>query len=129
MSPSGLTSPHSKMPLHRQTRGLGMTSWPRAEPVKSRLHRLGRAHRSELVRLLPELVSDDVGLSPPETRPEMEQRQRLFDALVIALQAVGEPLLLIADDLQWWDRDSLQFLHYLLRVQPEARQRPDCRTL
>jgi predicted ATPase len=29
--------------------------------------------------------------------------------------------LLIADDLQWLDRDSLQFIHYLARIDPAAR--------
>ena len=61
------------------------------------------------------------GLPRPEPLPESEQRQRLFDAVARAILAPGGPLLLVADDLQWCDRETLQFLHYLLRVAPDAR--------
>jgi tetratricopeptide (TPR) repeat protein len=53
--------------------------------------------------------------------PESEQRQQLFDAIARAILAPGRPLLLVADDLQWCDRETLQFLHYLLRLAPKAR--------
>jgi len=49
---------------------------------------------------------------------EAEQRTRLFAAVARTLLAPGTPLLLVADDLQWFDVPTLQFLHYLLRSTP-----------
>ncbi len=61
------------------------------------------------------------GLARPEPLPESDQRQRLFDAVNRVTATPGAPLLLVADDLQWCDRETLHFLHYLLRAEPEAR--------
>src|SRR5205085_1623138 len=33
----------------------------------------------------------------------------------------GPPVLLVADDVQWCDRETLQFLHYLMRSEMGAR--------
>lgn len=98
-----------------------VVTWLRSEAFKARLKRLDRALLTELARLLPELLSGEPGLAPPQPLPESEQRQRLFDAVARAIFAPGVPLLLVADDLQWCDRETLQFLHYLLRVAPKAR--------
>ena len=42
------------------------------------------------------------------------QRKRLFDAMVHAFSLVDDPLLLVLDDLQWCDEDTLEWLQYLL---------------
>ena len=91
-----------------------LCAWLRSPPLAARLHRLNAGHRSELARVLPEL-----GNAPPQL-PESEQRHRLFDALAHALGGV-EPLLLIAEDVHWYDRETLRFLHYLVRTRPDAR--------
>ena len=44
-----------------------------------------------------------------------DQRQRLFDAVATAILRSSRPLVLVAEDAHWWDRDSLQVAHYLLR--------------
>jgi predicted ATPase/DNA-binding SARP family transcriptional activator len=98
-----------------------VVAWLRADALAGRRGRLDRARRAELARLLPELVAEMPDLPRPEPLPESDQRQRLFDAAARAILAAGAPLLLVADDLHWWDRESLQFLHYLLRVDPDAR--------
>ena len=96
-------------------------AWLRSEAIAARLRRLEHAHLTELARLLPELVSELPDLPRPEPLPESEQRQRLFDAVARALLAPGLPLLLVADDLQWCDVQTLQFLHYLVRAEAGAR--------
>lgn len=98
-----------------------VVAWLRSEPIAARLPRLDRMHLTELARLLPDLLSQIPGLPAPEPLPESEHRQRLFDAVARAILPTGAPLLLVADDLQWCDAQSLQFLHYLLRAEPGAR--------
>ncbi|HEX2183788.1 MAG TPA: AAA family ATPase [Rubrobacteraceae bacterium] len=98
-----------------------VVAWLRSEAFESRLERLDRARLTELSRLLPELLSKVPGLARPEPLSEEDQRQRLFDAAARTIFAAGAPLLLVADDLHWCDRETLQFLHYLLRAAPRAR--------
>jgi predicted ATPase len=49
------------------------------------------------------------------------QRQRFLEALARAVLAVNRQLLLLIDALQWCDRGTLEWLHYLLRYDPRAR--------
>ncbi|HVL31745.1 MAG TPA: AAA family ATPase [Solirubrobacteraceae bacterium] len=95
-------------------------AWLRADPIAAQLRRLDRAHVTELARLLPELLSDVPDLPAPEPLPASELRRRLFDALARALLGAAAPVLLVADDLQWCDRQTLQVLHYLVRTNPRA---------
>jgi hypothetical protein len=53
--------------------------------------------------------------------PDREHRHELMEATAEALLAVPAPLLLVADDLQWADRETLQFVHFVLRSHPAAR--------
>jgi len=52
-----------------------------------------------------------------------DQRLRLFDAVVQFLMALAEevPVLLVIDDLQWADRDSLLLLRHLARFLVHSR--------
>jgi len=93
-------------------------AWLRSRPVAARLSRLDRAQLTELARLLPELGAH---VAPPEPLSEPELRRRLFGAIGRALLAAGAPLLLIVDDAQWSDAQSLRLIHYLLRAAPSAR--------
>jgi len=97
-----------------------LASWLRAPPVRALFGRLDQAHLTELARLLPELLNEVPGLPPPEPLTEREQRHRLAEAATRALLVAGRPTLLVIDDLQWCDEETLQILHYLLRVQPDA---------
>ena len=93
-------------------------AWLRSQPVSARLSRLERPQLTELARLLPELAAH---VPPPEPLPEAELRYRLFGAITRAVLAAGTPLLLIADDVQWADPQSLGLIHYLMRVSPSSR--------
>ena len=96
-----------------------LVAWLRSAAFRSRLDRLDRAARADLAPLLPDLLPTPTANVPPG-RADAARRQRLFDAGVRALLAVGGPMLLVADDIQWWDPDTLHFLHYLLRAEPLA---------
>ncbi len=93
-----------------------LVSWLRSPVITARLGRLDRIHLTALAPLLPDLVPSPSTAILPETGPE--QRRRLFEAATHAIHAAGGPLLLIADDLQWCDPETLQFLHYLVRIEP-----------
>lgn len=97
-----------------------VTEWLRAPPLKGALAGLEPTYRSEIARLLPELLTEHPELSRPEPLHESWQRQRLFEALARAVSAAPSPLLLVLDDMQWCDRDTLEWLHYLLRFDPGA---------
>jgi DNA-binding SARP family transcriptional activator len=91
-----------------------VAAWLRADALLARRVRLDRRRLTELARVLPEIALT------PEPLPEGEQRRRLFDAIAAAILGGGGPLLLVADDLHWADRETLQFLHYLLRSAADA---------
>jgi DNA-binding SARP family transcriptional activator len=94
------------------------TTWLRAPSLAARMSRLDPAQLTELSRLLPELAGR---VPPPEPLPEAELRRRLLGAVARALLAAGAPLLLVADDVQWADAQSLRLIHYLVRAAPSAR--------
>jgi tetratricopeptide (TPR) repeat protein len=93
--------------------------WLRSEPLRLVLARIDPLWCSEIGRLLPELFVLYPDLPRPEPLAEQWQRQRLFEALARAFVAAA-PLLLVLDDLQWCDRETLEWLHYLLRFDPKA---------
>ncbi len=76
---------------------------------------------AELSRLLPELRAGRPSLAPLPPLREAWQRQHLFEALARGILGDGGPLLLALDDLQWCDRDTLEWLHFLLRFASDAR--------
>jgi DNA-binding SARP family transcriptional activator len=75
----------------------------------------------EVARLAPEVRTQHPHLSTPHPLTESWQRRHFFEALARAVLALPEPLLLVLDDLQWCDRETLEWLHYLLRFDPHAR--------
>lgn len=93
-----------------------VVTWLRARPLPA----LEQVWLTEVARLLPEILVDHPGWLAPDPVAEPWQRQRLFEALVRALLS-SQPLLLLLDDLQWCDRDTLEWLDYLLHHEPRAR--------
>jgi tetratricopeptide (TPR) repeat protein len=73
---------------------------------------------TELSRLMPELLKDRS--APPHPLTEAWQRMRLFEALARAVLGNRMKSLLLIEDLQWCDQDTLEWLHYLLRFDPHA---------
>lgn len=97
-----------------------VVAWLRSPAFEPHLRKLDRGSLSELARLLPELLVELRDVPRPDPLPENEQRARLFTALVKAILGAAEPLVLIADDLHWYDRETLHLVHHLLRVEPDA---------
>ncbi|MEZ4861425.1 MAG: AAA family ATPase [Caldilineaceae bacterium] len=105
--------------------------WLRSDPLPRAVEQLAAIWRSELARLLPELLTQDPTLPRPEPLTERWQRQRLFDALTRAMLLAPSPLLLALDDLQWCDSETLEWLHFLLRTvdEQQAAERTQARLL
>jgi DNA-binding SARP family transcriptional activator len=95
-----------------------VTALLRHEALAGSLTGLDPVWRSELSRLLPELAGE--GASVPGPLVESWQRARLFEALARAVLSVPR-VVAVFDDLQWCDRDSLEWLRYVLRFDPRAR--------
>jgi predicted ATPase/transcriptional regulator with XRE-family HTH domain len=95
--------------------------WLRSALFKDALWSLPDAWRSELALLLPELQVERPSSAGQQVRAEPLQRQRLFEAMARTILGASQPLLLVIDDLHWCDRDTLEWLHYLLRFDPQAR--------
>ena len=97
-----------------------LADWLRAPPLQARLETLDQVWLRELSRLLPELLIQHPDLPPPEPLTERWQQKRLFEALRNAFTAGSRPLLLLLDDLQWCDAETLAWLQYLVETAPQA---------
>ncbi len=75
----------------------------------------------ELARLLPEILAQRPDLPRPSALTEAWQRQHLFEAISRAILGTNRRLILSIDDLQWCDKDTFEWLHFLLRFDRKAR--------
>jgi tetratricopeptide (TPR) repeat protein len=98
-----------------------VTTWLRTEAIHAGLLTLEPVWLTEIARLLPELQAKLPDVPRPTELQEGWQRQRFFEALARALLSAHQPLLLLLDDLQWCDTETLEWLHYLFRFAPHAR--------
>jgi DNA-binding SARP family transcriptional activator len=86
----------------------------RSDAIRSHIDTLDTVWRAELARLLPELreASQPSGPSPSG---DPAQRHRLFDAVSRAFVAGDRPRLLIIDDLQWCDAETIGLIGFVVR--------------
>lgn len=90
-----------------------VVEWLRSPAILSSLERLQPAWRNQVARLLPELRAGGPDSAAPA--PESNTgRHLLFDALRRALSPEGRPWLLVADDLQWADQETIELIGQLL---------------
>jgi DNA-binding SARP family transcriptional activator len=74
---------------------------------------LSRVQLAELSRVIPALREQIPGLPAPATLAEGWQRTRFMEALAEGLSAAG-PTILLLDDVQWADAETLAVLHALM---------------
>src|SRR6266566_2246271 len=98
-----------------------VTDWLRSDGLRAPLRQLDAVWLTEVARILPELLAEQPDLPRYESVTEYGQRQRFFEALARAILAASQPLLLLIDDVQWCDQETLEWLHFLLRFDPTAR--------
>ncbi len=97
-----------------------VTDWLRSDGLRSHLGQLDPVWLTEVARLLPELFVERAELPRYEPVTEYGQRRRFFEALAHALLVGQQPLMLLIDDLQWCDQETLEWLHFLLRFDSMA---------
>ena len=98
-----------------------VSEWLRSEAFLPHLARIDEVWRAEVARILPELRAARAGLPRASPLSEYGDRQRFFEGLAKAVLAAPQPFLLLIDDLQWCDRETLEWLHFLSRFDPSAR--------
>ena len=96
-----------------------ITEWLRAPHFQSHISELKTIWQIEISRLLPELRVNNPTLPKPEPISEYGKRQLFFEALASAIFIVKQPTLLFVDDLQLCDQDTIEWLHFLLRFDPQ----------
>jgi DNA-binding SARP family transcriptional activator/tetratricopeptide (TPR) repeat protein len=90
-----------------------VADWLRDPVVRMAAATLDPAWRAEVARLLPD--QGIPGHDPrQDTIADAWQRHRFFEGLARALMAVDRPLLLILDNVQWCDQETLDFITFCL---------------
>ncbi|GHO79666.1 hypothetical protein KSD_74370 [Ktedonobacter sp. SOSP1-85] len=98
-----------------------VTSWLRAAALQTGFTTLDSISLTEIARLVPEVLTTHARLSVPAAMTEGWQRQRFFAALARAVFSARQPFLLLLDDLQWCDNETLEWLHFLWHFDTGAR--------
>ena len=126
-----------------------VAEWLRSGGMQARIRSLDGVWLGEAARLLPELLAGRPDLPAPGPMTETWQRQRFFQALTRAVlgptaddsdrsitgrglrpagtdpleqepTGTASPLLLLLDDVQWCDQETLDWLQYLMQVASRA---------
>jgi DNA-binding SARP family transcriptional activator/tetratricopeptide (TPR) repeat protein len=90
-----------------------VADWLRNPAVGSAVATLDPAWRSEVGRLLPAEGRGGHGTGS-KAMADSWQRHRFFEGLARALLAVGRPTLLVLDNMQWCDQETLAFITFCL---------------
>jgi DNA-binding SARP family transcriptional activator len=97
-----------------------VADWLRNREIQAARATLDEAWRAEVGRLVPAGGRGERGAAP-RAMVDAWQRLRFFEGLARALLAVGRPMLLILDNLQWCDEETLAFLTFCLGLAPQAQ--------
>ena len=91
-----------------------IAAWLKSDGLQPAFRTLEEAWLTDVARLRPELIATRPDMTAPSLQLESWQRLRFFEALGRAFRAAA-PLVLVLDDLQWADADTIEWLHYFLR--------------
>jgi DNA-binding SARP family transcriptional activator len=97
-----------------------IAAWLKTRALESALTQLDPSSLSDVARLQPELMATRPDVPPPDRQLESWQRLRFFEALARAFR-LAAPLVLVLDDLQWADGDTIEWLQYFVRSGSDAR--------
>lgn len=94
-----------------------LVDWLRTAYFRPAIDALDPLQRADLARLMPEVAERTATHAPLTLGGDSWQRQRLFDVLARLTLWQDQPRILLIDDLQWCDSETVDWLHYLLRFQ------------
>ncbi len=97
-----------------------VADWLRNREVQAARATLEEAWRTEVDRLVPAAGRGERGAGP-RAMVDAWQRLRFFEGLARALLAVDRPMLLVLDNMQWCDEETLAFLTFCLGLAPGAQ--------
>jgi DNA-binding SARP family transcriptional activator/tetratricopeptide (TPR) repeat protein len=97
-----------------------VADWLRTPAVQAATATLDEAWRTEVDRLVPSGGRAE-GEAGSRAMVDAWQRLRFFEGLARALLAVGRPMLLVLDNMQWCDEETLAFLTFCLGLTPDAQ--------
>ncbi|MGD0067116.1 MAG: AAA family ATPase [Streptosporangiaceae bacterium] len=97
-----------------------VADWVRNPAVQSATATLDPAWRAEVDRLVPSGGRGQRGAGS-RAMADAWQRHRFFEGLARALLAVGRPMLLVLDNMQWCDQETLAFLTFCLGLSARAQ--------
>ena len=91
-----------------------VSEWLRSPVMQAARGRLDPVWAHEVDRLVPR--RDASPAAPLRPMADAWQRHRFFEGLARAALSTGRPALLVLDDLQWCDEDTLAWLQLLLHL-------------
>jgi DNA-binding SARP family transcriptional activator len=97
-----------------------VADWLRNPAVQSATSTLDEIWRMEVHRLVPSGGAAEPGAGSGALA-DAWQRHRFFEGMARALLAVGRPMLLILDNMQWCDQETLAFVEFCLGLVPESQ--------
>lgn len=86
----------------------------------SAIESLDLPHRLEISRAFPEVTTSDNLISNTAEQGVETSRQRLFEALATLFSKRGLRIILFLDDLQWCDKDTLEWVRFLFRYDTQS---------
>ena len=89
-----------------------VADWLRTDAVQSAAATIDPVWRAEVSRLIP--AEGHPGRGRPQAMADAWQRHRFFEGLARALIAVDRPMLLVLDNMQWCDQETLAFITFCL---------------
>jgi len=91
-----------------------IVTWLKSSALQSTLMKLDAYWMTDVARLRPDLLAARPEVPAPAPQLESWQRMRFFEAVAQAFRSAA-PLVLVIDDLQWADGDTIEWLQYFLR--------------
>jgi len=97
-----------------------VADWLRSPAVQSATRALDPVWRDEVDRLVPSGTGRPDTVHGTRAMVDAWQRHRFLEGLARGLLGAGRPTLLVLDNLQWCDLETLAFLTFFLGLSPDA---------